>query len=93
MKLTKRKLEVLRLIVNGYSNRQIALNLGISVNTVAVHRASIMKEMGAHKATDLVVRAIRSSLVSVSPIQNAELDAEPESVESVCDEPGKRWVQ
>lgn len=52
MKLTERKLEVLRLIVNGKSNGQIALIRGISINTVGVHRASIMKDMGVHKPGD-----------------------------------------
>lgn len=62
MKLTERKLEVLRLIVSGRSNGQIAVILGISINTVAVHRTSIMKKMGVHKTADFD-RARNSKLI------------------------------
>lgn len=69
VKLTKRKMEVLRLIVNGKSSPQIAVILGISIHTVEAHRAKLMKEIGVHKTADLVVHAIRNSLVSVSFIE------------------------
>ena len=65
MNLTTRELEVLRCIVDGRSNKQIAALLGIAVNTVAVHRANIMNAVGVHKVVDLVVYAIRSSLVPI----------------------------
>ena len=47
--LTARELEVLQLIVNGKSNKEIADDLKLSVNTVAVHRANIMETLGIHK--------------------------------------------
>src|SRR5512143_661314 len=43
--LTVREVEVLRLIVGGKSNKEIAVDLGLSVNTVAVHRANIMESL------------------------------------------------
>ena len=64
--LTKRQLEVLGWIFKGKSNGQIAEILGISRHTVAAHRARMMKEMGVHKTAELVLYAIRRSLVSVS---------------------------
>lgn len=64
--LTPRELEVLQLIVHGKSNKDIAVVLGVSVHTVAVHRASIMQTLGLHNAAELVVYAIRSGLVSVA---------------------------
>ena len=63
--LTVRELEVLRLIVAGKSNKEIAAELDLSANTVAVHRANIMDALGIHKTADLVVYAIRSGLVNI----------------------------
>ncbi len=63
--LTVRELEVLQLIVAGKSNKEIAADLDLSANTVAVHRANIMEALGIHKTADLVVYAIRSGLVNI----------------------------
>jgi len=63
-RLTPRELEVLQLICNGLSNREIAATLGLSVNTVAVHRANIMNTLGVHKTAELVVYAIQNALVN-----------------------------
>ena len=63
--LTARELEILQLIVDGKSNKEIADQLGLSVNTVAVHRANIMDALGIHKAAELVVYAIRKGLVNI----------------------------
>jgi DNA-binding NarL/FixJ family response regulator len=65
-KLTTRELEVLQLIVHGKSNKDIALVLGLSVNTVAVHRANIMTALGIHNTAELVVYAIRHGLASIA---------------------------
>jgi len=63
--LTQRELEVLKMIVDGKSNKEIATELGLSANTVAVHRANIMNTLGIHKTAELVVYAIRAGLVTV----------------------------
>jgi DNA-binding NarL/FixJ family response regulator len=63
--LTVRELEVLKLIVAGKSNKEIATDLDLSANTVAVHRANIMDALGMHKTAELVVYAIRSGLVNI----------------------------
>jgi DNA-binding NarL/FixJ family response regulator len=63
--LTARELEILQLIVDGKSNKEIADQLNLSVNTVAVHRANIMDTLGIHKAAELVVYAIRNGLVNI----------------------------
>jgi DNA-binding NarL/FixJ family response regulator len=63
--LTERELEILQLIVDGKSNKDIAAHLDLSVNTVAVHRANIMDALGIHKTAELVVYAIRNGLVNV----------------------------
>jgi DNA-binding NarL/FixJ family response regulator len=63
-RLTPRELEVLQLICNGLSNREIAAKLEVSINTVAVHRANIMNALGVHKTAELVVYALQNGLVS-----------------------------
>ncbi len=63
--LTPRELEVLQMIVDGKSNKEIATVLDLSANTIAVHRANIMNTLGIHKTAELVVYAIRSGLVNV----------------------------
>ncbi len=64
--LTTRELEVLQLIVHGKSNKEIAQVLGVSANTVAVHRANLMQTLGIHNTAELVVYAIRNGLASIS---------------------------
>jgi DNA-binding NarL/FixJ family response regulator len=64
--LSTRELEVLQLIVHGKSNKEIAVVLGLSVNTIAVHRANIMQTLSIHNTAELVVYAIRTGLVSIA---------------------------
>jgi len=63
--LTPRELEILQHIVAGKSNKEIASDLRLSVNTVSVHRANIMDALGIHKTAELVVYAIRNGLVNL----------------------------
>jgi DNA-binding NarL/FixJ family response regulator len=63
--LTPRELQILQLICDGKSNKEIANQLELSANTVAVHRANIMDALGIHKTAELVVYAIRNGLVNV----------------------------
>ncbi len=63
--LTPRELEILQMIVDGKSNKEIATVLDLSANTIAVHRANIMDALGIHKAAELVVYAIRNGLVNL----------------------------
>jgi len=63
--LTPRELEILQMIVDGKSNKEIAAVLNLSANTVAVHRANIMNALGIHKTAELVVYAIRNGLVNL----------------------------
>ena len=63
--LTAREVEILQLICDGKSNKEIAAQLNLSANTVAVHRVNIMDALGIHKTAELVVYAIRNGLVNV----------------------------
>ena len=63
--LTDRERQVLRMIAEGRSNREIAESLVLSVKTVERHRANIMEKLGLHNRTALVKYAIRKGLVDV----------------------------
>jgi DNA-binding NarL/FixJ family response regulator len=61
--LTERELDVLKLVAEGMTNRQIALELNISIKTVQSHRTNIMEKLDLHDRTELVRYAIRRGLI------------------------------
>ena len=61
--LTDRELELVRLIVHGLANKQIAGEMGISIKTVANHRANLMAKAGALNAADLVRMSMIAEIV------------------------------
>jgi DNA-binding NarL/FixJ family response regulator len=63
-RLTPREMEVLQLICKGLSNKEIAAQLQLSANTVAVHRANIMNTCGVHKTAELVMYAMQNGLIN-----------------------------
>lgn len=62
-RITQREKQVLQLIAHGKSNKEIAVMLELSVNTVAVHRANLMSALGVHKTAELVLFAVKKGLV------------------------------
>jgi DNA-binding NarL/FixJ family response regulator len=62
--LTPRERQVLQLIAQGHSNKEIAGLLDVSVNTVSVHRANLMNTLDIHRTAVLELYAIRKGLVS-----------------------------
>ncbi|HEV8394413.1 MAG TPA: response regulator transcription factor, partial [Vicinamibacterales bacterium] len=63
-RLTERERQVLTLVARGRSNREIAELLGLSANTIAVHRANLMKTLAVRKTAALVLYAVRHGLVT-----------------------------
>ncbi|MEZ4729262.1 MAG: response regulator transcription factor [Caldilineaceae bacterium] len=63
--LTAREREVLQLIAEGHSNREIAEQLHISVKTVGVHRVNLMQKLDLHSPTELTKYAIRKGIISL----------------------------
>ncbi|MGH9378793.1 MAG: response regulator [Terriglobia bacterium] len=61
--LSLREKEVLQLIAQGKSNKEVAALLNISVNTVAVHRARLMETLGIHRTAELVLYAVKKGIV------------------------------
>jgi len=62
--LTHREREILKLIAEGYKNKEIADSLCISVKTVEKHRANLMEKLGLHNVQALTTFAIEKGLVS-----------------------------
>ena len=63
--LSKRQVEVLRLIAEGKSSKEISRRLGISFQTVAYHRKEVMLKTGIHNLADLVQYAIREGIIKL----------------------------
>jgi DNA-binding CsgD family transcriptional regulator len=61
--LSRREVEVLRLLAAGQSDREVAATLGVSHRTATTHVATILKKLGVPTRTAAVARAIRASLV------------------------------
>ena len=62
--LTPRQTEVLQLIAEGHSSKEIARRLSLSVKTVETHRSQLMKQLDIHEVAGLVRFAMRNGLVS-----------------------------
>jgi DNA-binding CsgD family transcriptional regulator len=63
--LTPREIEVLRLIAEGHSTKEVAHTLGMSFKTAACHRYRVMDKLGIHDAVTLTHYAVRNGLVKV----------------------------
>jgi two-component system response regulator DegU len=64
--LTPRETEILNYIAQGYLNKQIAIQLGISEQTIKNHVTSILRKLNANARTEAVVVAIKQGLISIS---------------------------
>lgn len=65
-RLTKREVELLRLVANGLSNRAIAQSLSVSENTVKYHVRNILQKLGVQNRTEAVARAMRAGILASS---------------------------
>ena len=61
--LTPRQREIVRLLAEGKTNKEVAAALGISVKTVETHRTNIMRKLQLRAFSDLVRYAVRHKLV------------------------------
>ena len=64
--LTKRETEILKLIIEGLSNQQIAKRLSISIHTVKAHIESIYRKFGVHNKVQAAIYAVTHNLVDIS---------------------------
>jgi two-component system, NarL family, response regulator NreC len=62
--LTKREKEILKLVTEGYKNREVARYLYISQKTVEKHRANLMKKLQIHSLSELIALALEKGLIN-----------------------------
>jgi DNA-binding NarL/FixJ family response regulator len=65
--LTPREREVVQLIAEGKATKEVAAMLSMSVKTAETHRSNIMRKLGLHSASELVLYAVRNNIVDVTP--------------------------
>jgi DNA-binding NarL/FixJ family response regulator len=63
--LTTREVDIISLMAQGFANKQIAVKLGVSEQTIKNHITSILSKLDANARTDAVVKAIRKGLITV----------------------------
>ncbi|GAC1410829.1 MAG: hypothetical protein NVSMB53_05530 [Gemmatimonadaceae bacterium] len=71
-KLTRRQIDVLRLVAEGHRTRAIASHLKLSVKTVESHRGAVMKRLGIHDVVSLVRFAVHIGLISAAALKCSE---------------------
>ena len=62
---TRREIEIISLLAEGKSNKEIAAQLGISIRTVETHRAKVMLKLGLHSLAELIHYAMRHRIISI----------------------------
>lgn len=63
--LTPKEKEILQLVAEGYSSKQIAKHFTLSLNTIHVHRNNIMRKLGIHKQAELVRYALKEGIAQL----------------------------
>jgi DNA-binding CsgD family transcriptional regulator len=62
-RLTPRELEILHLLVEGNTSKEVGASLGISAKTAETHRANVMRKLSMHSISELVRYAIKNEIV------------------------------
>jgi DNA-binding NarL/FixJ family response regulator len=65
--LTPREREVVQLLAEGKSSKEVAVALNLSVKTAETHRANIMRKLDVHSISELVLYAVKNNIVQVEP--------------------------
>lgn len=66
-RLTPREREVVQLLAEGKTTKEVAAALGLSVKTAETHRSNLMRKLQLHSVSDLVLYAVRNNIVHVVP--------------------------
>ena len=80
--LTKREKQVIELLAEGKSTKEVASLLNLSVKTAETHRSIIMSKLGLHSVSELVLYAVRNSIVIVPASDSASSSADISSGET-----------
>ena len=79
-RLTPREREIVQLLAEGKSSKEVAVALGLSVKTAETHRSNIMRKLELHSVSDLVLYAVRNNIVHVVQQPTGLLNQPAESV-------------
>jgi DNA-binding NarL/FixJ family response regulator len=71
IRLTKRDVEILRLVVRGHSNPQIGAQLGVAPETIRNHLGRIFRKLGVTTRTHAAVRALELGLIAAGPSESS----------------------
>jgi len=85
--LTRREKQVIQLVAEGKSTKEVASLLNLSVKTAETHRSNIMSKLGLHSVSELVLYAVRNNIVMVPPPDAASATVETSSAKA-SDESG-----
>ena len=75
--LTAREREIVQLLAEGKSSKEVACLLNLSVKTAETHRSNIMRKLGVHSLSELVMYAVRNNVIQVTPLLPASSAPEP----------------
>jgi DNA-binding NarL/FixJ family response regulator len=64
--LTSREREIVQLLAEGKSSKEVASHLNLSLKTVETHRSNIMRKLNLHSVSELVLYAVRNNMVQVA---------------------------
>ena len=64
-RLTSRERQVVQLLAEGKSSKEVAVSLNLSVKTAETHRSNIMRKLGLHSVSEVVLYAVRNNIVQV----------------------------
>src|SRR6267143_1002553 len=70
--LTMREMEVLQLVAEGFSNKEISSQLNLSVKTVEKHRQAVMDKLGIHHIAGLTRYAVAKGIIDTKPLPNID---------------------
>jgi len=71
--LTPREREIVQLLAEGKSSKEVASVLGLSVKTAETHRSNIMRKLDLHSVSDVVLYAIRNNIIHVIPANSEQV--------------------
>jgi DNA-binding NarL/FixJ family response regulator len=80
--LTSREREVVQLLAEGKSTKEVAVALGVSVKTAETHRSNLMRKLDVHSVSQLVLYAVRNNMIQVlpPPSESAQASLTPKGV-------------
>jgi DNA-binding NarL/FixJ family response regulator len=64
--LTPRERQIVQLLAEGRSTKEVACHLNLSVKTAETHRSNVMRKLGLHSVSELVLYAVRNNIIQVT---------------------------